>query len=195
MSEKNMEMMKKLLEKKKEQQQQQAAPYGYTSDGLVANKDGSAAGTFTNTKPIDKAFAVKQAAETGDYSGITLEDAQAAYKQAMDAKNWMDATLQMNAGAFSLQARNDTNAMVVAAKNALERLGGTLGGGSGVRKTTATQGSDKFGQAGAGGGGFYKPVTININGTQQTVNVAGDQDAAALQAVLQQLTNNSGRTI
>ncbi len=178
-----------------QQQQQQVAPYGYTSDGFVANKDGSAAGTFTNTKPIDKAFAVKQAAETGDYSGITLEDAQAAYKQAMDAKNWMDATLQMNAGAFSLQARTDTNAMVLASKNALERLGGTPGGGSGVRETTATQGSDKFGQAGAGGGGFYKPVTININGTQQTVNVAGDQDAAALQAVLQQLTNNSGRTI
>lgn len=180
---------------RRQQQQQQAAPYGYTSDGLVANKDGSAAGTFTNTKPIDKAFAVKQAAETGDYSGITLEDAQAAYKQAMEAKNWMDATLQMNAGAFSLQARADTNAMALAAKNALERLGGTVGGGSGVRKTTATQGSDKFGQAGAGGGGFYKPVTINLNGTQQTVNVAGDQDAAALQAVLQQLTNNSGRTI
>lgn len=166
-----------------------------TADGFVANKDGSAAGTFNNNMMIDKAFAVKQAAETGDYSDITLADAQEAYKQAKEAKAFMEATKAMNPGAFSMQAVFATNAMEVAAKNALERLGGTLGGGSGVRKTTATQGSDKFGQAGAGGGGLYKPVTININGTQQTVNVAGDQDAAALQAVLQQLTNNSGRTI
>lgn len=161
-----------------------------TADGFETNADGSAKGTFTNTKPIDKAFAVKQAAETGDYSGITLEDAQAAYKQAMDAKNWMDAALQMNAGAFSLQARTDTNAMVLAAKNALERLGGTVGGGSGIRRTDPT---DK--NAGAQTQRSGTPVTVNLNGSSTLISTSSAQDAAALQALLQQLTNNSGRTL
>ena len=128
---------------------------------------------------IDKAFAVKEAVETGNFSGITLEDAQAAYKQAMDAKNWMDAALQMNPGSFSLQARNDTNAMVTAAKNALERLGGS----------TAGSGARGISQAGR-----TSTVVIKMGGKSTSVNTASDADADALTDMLKQLQNAAGRT-
>lgn len=135
--------------------------------------------TYTNTMMIDKAFAVKEAVETGNFSGITLEDAQAAYKQAMDAKNWMDAALQMNPGSFSLQARNDTNAMVAASKNALERLGGS----------TAGSGASGISQAGR-----TSTVVIKMGGKSTSVNTASDADADALTDMLKQLQNAAGRT-
>lgn len=155
------------------------APYGYTSDGLVANKDGSAAGTFNNNIPIDKAFAVKQAAETGDYSGITLADAQAAYKQALDAQAWMEATIRNNPAGVSYQARTDTMAMVAAAKNAVERLGGS----------TAGSGARGISQAGR-----TSTVVIKMGGKSTSVNTASDADADALTDMLKQLQNAAGRT-
>lgn len=135
--------------------------------------------TYTNTMMIDKAFAVKEAVETGNFDGITLDDAKAAYKQAMDAKNWMDAALQMNPGAFSLQARNDTNGMVTAAKNALERLGGS----------TAGSGARGISQAGR-----TSTVVIKLGGKSTTVNTASDTDADALTDMLKQLQNAAGRS-
>lgn len=155
------------------------APYGYTADGFIANKDGSAAGTFNNNIPIDKAFAVKQAAETGDYSGITLADAQAAYKQALDAQAWMEATIRNNPAGVSYQARTDTMAMVAAAKNALERLGGS----------TAGSGARGISQAGR-----TSTVVIKMGGKSTSVNTASDADADALTDMLKQLQNAAGRT-
>lgn len=155
------------------------APYGYTADGFIANKDGSAAGTFNNNIPIDKAFAVKQAAETGDYSGITLSDAQAAYKQALDAQAWMEATIRNNPAGVSYQARTDTMAMVAAAKNALERLGGS----------TAGSGARGISQAGR-----TSTVVIKMGGKSTSVNTASDADADALTDMLKQLQNAAGRT-
>ena len=150
-----------------------------TSDGFATNADGSAAGSFNNNIPIDKAFAVKEAVATGNFSGITLEDAQAAYKQAMDAKNWMSAAVKMNPGAFSLQARNDTDAMVAASKNALERLGGS----------TAGSGARGISQAGR-----TSTVVIKMGGKSTSVNTASDADADALTDMLKQLQNAAGRT-
>lgn len=150
-----------------------------TSDGFATNADGSAAGTFNNNIPIDKAFAVKEAAETGNYSGITLADAQAAYKQATDAQAWMEATLRNNPAAFSLQARTDTNAMVVAAKNAMERLGGSTAGA---------------GAKGISSAGRTSTVVIKLGGKSTSVNTASDADADALTGMLKQLQETAGRS-
>lgn len=155
------------------------APYGYTADGFIANKDGSAAGTFNNSVPIDKAFAVKQAAETGDYSGITLADAQAAYKQAMDAQAWIEATIRNNPAGVSFQARQDTMGMVNAARSALERLGGS------------TAGSDARGISQAG---RTSTVVIKLGGKSTTVNTASDTDADALTDMLKKLQDFGGRS-
>ncbi|MFC7459796.1 tape measure protein [Hydrogenophaga defluvii] len=43
-------------------------------------------------------------------------------------------------------------------------------------------------------GGTVQPVNININGARSTVNVASASDAAALEGVLRQLTNDAART-
>lgn len=155
------------------------APYGYTADGFIANKDGSAAGTFNNSVPIDKAFAVKQAAETGDYSGITLADAQAAYKQAMDAQAWIEATVRNNPAGVSFQARQDTMGMVNAARSALERLGGS------------TAGADAKGISSAG---RTSTVVIKMGGKSTSVNTASDADADALTGMLKQLQDFGGRS-
>lgn len=150
-----------------------------TSDGFATNADGSAAGSFNNNIPIDKAFAVKQAAETGDYSGITLADAQAAYKQALDAQAWMEATIRNNPAGVSYQARTDTMAMVTAAKNALERLGGS----------TAGSGARGISQAGR-----TSTVVIKMGSKSTAVNTASDADADALTDMLKQLQSAAGRT-
>lgn len=160
-----------------------------TADGFQRNADGSAAGTFRNNVPMDKAFKVMQAVNNSDLSGLTPEEVQQAFQQAKDAKDWMDSL----GPSASLAARRDADGAVAAATRAMEEFGLTPGGGTGVRRDTSANGSEKFGAASPGGGGFYKPVTININGTRQTVNVAGDQDAASLEAVLRQLTNDGAR--
>lgn len=161
-----------------------------TADGFERNADGSTAGTFNNSIPVDKAFKVMQAANRGDFSGLTEEEVRQAFQQAKDAKEWLDS---LSPGSVSLQAKADADGAVSAARTAMEALGLTAGGGSGFRRDPTPSGNGMMGSAAPGGGGFYKPVTININGTRQTVNVAGDQDAASLEQVLRQLTNDAGR--
>lgn len=154
-----------------------------TSDGLETNADGSAKGTFTNTRPIDKAFAAMEAMQKGDTSGFSKEDAQLAVKQAQQSKDWMEAALRLNAGAFSLQAITDTNAMLAASQNVLEQVNARDSGGG---KTGATAG------AAPGQSGIYT-VNVNLGGNKTTVNTASQADANALTAMLRQLESASGR--
>lgn len=97
-------------------------PYGKTSDGQTANKDGSAAGSFNNALPIDQAYSVRQKVERGT---ITLDDAESvrsALQQAKAAKQYLDATQAVSAGSVSVAAINDANAMLTAAQTALRRI-------------------------------------------------------------------------
>lgn len=95
-----------------------------TSDGLLANKDGSAAGTFGGVVPIDKAFSIRQKVERGTLNEGDLADAQTALQQATDAKQFIDATLKSSPGSVSLAAIGDANAMLSAARVALTQIQG-----------------------------------------------------------------------
>lgn len=158
-----------------------------TGDGFATNPDGSAAGTFNNNMPTDMAFKVMQAANRGDYSGLTLEDAKKAYEQARVAKEWIDA---LPAGRASAQAMTDAAGALNAARNALEAIGARDGAGSGIN-AGGVAGRGRSGLPGAGG----TPVNININGRSLgTVNTASDADASSLEEVLRQLANDATRT-
>ena len=93
-------------------------PYGLTSDGLKANKDGSAAGTFGSTLPIDQATKLKRAVETGQSVSMTQAELAAAKKQATDALSFLQEMSKLSAGAVSTKALQDAQALVNATNTA-----------------------------------------------------------------------------
>ncbi len=158
-----------------------------TSDGLLANKDGSAAGSFTNVVPIDKAFAIRQKVERGTLGVGDLDDAQLALKQAIAAKQFIDASVQNSPGSVSTAAIQDANAMLQAARTALERVQALVEAAKSADKGTSTAGAAT--QPG-------KNVTVNINlgGRTSTINVASDADAKALTSMLRGIESAKGVT-
>lgn len=151
-----------------------SAPNGYTSDGFIANKDGSAAGTFNNNLPVDQAFAVLEAVNTGKLSDVTKEQAQAAYKQALAAQNWMEGTMKVNPAAFSFQAQQDTRAMVAAAMAAMDATGGSTGGSK------------------VSGDGRSTTVVVKFGSKSSSVNTASQADADKLADIFKQLESAAG---
>ena len=184
-----------------------------TSDGFKTNKDGSAAGQFESTAPINDAVAISDKLADGTLGAGDLAAAQSAVNQARTSKARLDG---MNQAFVSLDAQNSAQALVRKTEAALARVksiiaaGGTGGGlddlGVGVSVPT-------FGEGNTGDGGLNvtptparnKPVapspspskgarviTINIGGRSTAVKVASDADADALTAILRQLESAAG---
>ena len=169
-------------------------PPKLTSDGLPTNADGSAKGTFNNVIPIDKAFAIRQKVERGTLTAGDLGDAKAALEQATAAKQFIDATSASSPGSVSPQAVQDAQAMLTAAKIALERINGLINSAAQVKASappvTATPITDTAATSGSTG----KTYTVNVNmpNSRSSVNVASEDDAKVLTAILRQLESGKG---
>lgn len=163
-----------------------------TSDGFKTNKDGSAAGTFSNSVPLDQIFALQEKVRN---QTLTLEDeqlARAALKQAQDARAYLDSLKSLNAGAVSLTADRETDGAVVSAKLAVERIESLKQGAAANERNAANSAA----QGGAGqqpqGGSSSRTVNLVFNGRSTPVNVASEQDANNLESVLRSLSQAAG---
>ncbi|GAB3647339.1 tape measure protein [Ramlibacter alkalitolerans] len=96
-----------------------ARPAG-TADGFTKNADGSAAGTFTNTLPVDLADRLMR---TGG-KGMTPEEINAAIQQADAAFRDMQAFTRQNPGASSTEYQQSTTALENAANVARQKQTG-----------------------------------------------------------------------
>nr|WP_315206502.1 phage tail tape measure protein [uncultured Albidiferax sp.] len=93
-----------------------------TSDGQKKNADGSAAGTFGNTLVTTDAFALVEKAKAGKLSASDLEASQAAYKQAQDALQYMQALGRQDPGGQSAAFVESTMALYNSTRAAYERV-------------------------------------------------------------------------
>lgn len=94
-------------------------PYGKTSDGFKANKDGSAAGGFTNTLVTKTAFDLVEKSRAGLLTAADLEMAQEGFRQAQEVMRYIQNT---QAGFASQIARSSSEAIYQGAKSALEKV-------------------------------------------------------------------------
>jgi len=139
------------------------------SDGLEHNRsDGALAGQATNTIPLDKAFAVQQRHGQG-FTSDDIPLLQEAVTQALNAKQFIDATERGTAGSVSSEAHQQTqsllNATQGALKAALEKQA--------QEKASAQQASTAH------------TLTIELpNGTSGTFGMASAGDAAGITAFL-----------
>lgn len=89
-------------------------------DGLSYRKsDGAFAGSATNTVPLDKAMAVEKAGP-GKFGVADIPMLREAVSQALNAKQYLDATRKLSAGVVSTEATSQTQSLVTATKNALD---------------------------------------------------------------------------
>lgn len=139
-------------------------PYGKTSDGLTANQDGAAKGTFNNTLPTDLAYRVKNAVDTGQTISMTQAELNTAKTQARNALNFLQEMSKLSAGAVSVQALQDAQALVNATNTGRVTV-------TDAKASTTTP---------------AKTYTVNINmgGTRTAINTSSDADAQALIAAL-----------
>lgn len=164
-----------------------------TSDGFDTNKDGSAKGTFNNTLPVDQAFKMVEKLNKGQITGADLAAAEAGFKQASDALQWLQA---QKPGSVSLSAWSSTEGLYAGARQALdaaqaaamleERRAKPGGGSSSYGGSTSSYGT--------GGGTTSSPsktIVVNINGKATSVNVASDADAQQLSAILREIENQA----
>lgn len=94
-------------------------PYGKTSDGFKANKDGSAAGGFTNTLVTKTAFDLVEKSRAGLLTAADLEMANEGFRQAQEVMRYIQNT---QAGFASQIARSSSEAIYQGAKSALEQV-------------------------------------------------------------------------
>jgi TP901 family phage tail tape measure protein len=146
-------------------------PYGLTSDGLKANKDGSAAGTSNNTLPIDLAYKIKNASDTGQSVNMTQAELDTAKTQAKNALNFIQEMSKLSAGSVSIQALNDAQALVNATNSGRVNV---------TDKPSSTQSLNSY------------TVNLNINGQNTPVKVASESDAQALIAALKRAQQTAG---
>jgi TP901 family phage tail tape measure protein len=147
-------------------------PYGLTSDGLKANKDGSAAGTFGNMLPTDLASKLKRGIDSGQAVDMTQADYDAAKKQARDALDFLQQMSKLSAGSVSSRAMRDAQALVNATNTARVNI-------------TDKPATDKVTKNPSPTTNKTYTVNINLGGQQTTINTASDADAQALIALLQ----------
>lgn len=166
-----------------------------TSDGFEKNKDGSAKGTFTNNLDTSAAYNLVAKAKAGQLAASDLESAKAAFKQAQDALQYMQAMAQLNPGGQTLDYVQSTQALFVAARTAYEKVQALAN----AQKAPPPSGSSTNGNSPAPGnaGPTNAPntgrnITINLPNFSTNINVSSEQDANNLENLLQQLAQAKG---
>ena len=159
----------------------QQNPYGKTSDGFTANKDGSAAGTFGSSLVVDKAFALTEQAKTGNLSGVSVADAKAAFDQAANAQSYQQKITAQDPGGSSFAFTQSTQALYNSTKAAYERVLAIQAEVDRKAKATATPATATTGTSST------KTVNVVINGVSTAVNVASASDQTALTSIIRQL--------
>lgn len=160
-----------------------------TADGFEKNADGSAKGTFTNMLPVDLAFKLADSIKNNRPSGMTVEEARAAFQQAKNAYEDMQAFLKLNPGAASFEYVNSTTQLYTGARAGLEKVlaesgqGGNIGALPPGAKVASTQ-------AAPAGGGYT--VNVNLNGALTPIHTTSQADADALARLLKQLGTAKG---
>lgn len=158
-----------------------------TADGFKTNKDGSAAGTFNNNLPVDRAFALANG------EAMSIEEAAAAFQQAKNAYEDMQSFARLSPGAASVEYQDSTRALYNSARAQYERMtaaqvGGPKGAPSGSvgGSTSAAPGAAPLARA-------APTKTINIVMGGRTVTASGTPgDMDNLEGMLQQLATGKG---
>lgn len=161
-----------------------------TSDGLKANRDGSAAGTFGNAVPLDQANRLRDATKSGQAINMTSAELAAAKKQATDAYEYIMAMARATPGLVLTQSINDAQALVNAANTARVNITDKPAPApSNPSPTTAAKTTPDFNAAKAA-----KTYTVNIidSGQLRQYSASTDADAQALIKQLQSAKRSSG---
>lgn len=152
-------------------------PYGLTNDGLKANADGSAAGTYTaigGTAGLDALMAKYQA---GTLGASDLAAAQAAYKTVKDGADFIRSMMDANPGSVSSEATQSTNAALRNAQFILDAA------------NSASQSANAPKQDNT-----VRTVNVNIGGVSTAVNVVSQADSDAIVALMRQIETASNRS-
>lgn len=161
---------------------------GLTGDGFKTNKDGSAAGTFTNTAPVDVAFAIAAKQQAGTITAADLADAKTALAQAQT-----NSKIQTQSTGASAEG-------ISSAMNLLQLTTAALDAATGKANQAAAKATTA-----AGPGGVPAPVpapapapapaarTVNFNITFDGQSFGSvpttDAGAGVLQDLINQLSN------
>lgn len=154
---------------------------GHTADGLKANADGSAGGTYTaigGTAGLDALLAKHR---EGTLGASDLAAAQAAYKSAKDGADFILSMKSTNPGAVSTAASQSSSDAVSNAKFILGLVNDAItaaGQSAGAKNGTSTM----------------RTVNVNIGGRTTAVNVASQADSDAIVSLMRQLESASNRT-
>ncbi|RJG00333.1 hypothetical protein D3878_01040 [Noviherbaspirillum sedimenti] len=167
-------------------ERQAAAVENLTSDGFKANADGSAAGQFNNTLPVNQAYAIVEKLRNGELSAADLGAAQAAVRQAKNAQQWIDNASSVNAGAVSVDARTSTEALLREVQRALATVQAMTN-----PKDSAGINSTQPGAAPAPRESV-RTVNINLPNRRASVRVASQADSDTLASVLRGLETAAG---
>jgi len=146
-------------------------PYGLTSDGLSANKDGSVKGTFTNMIPMDQATRLLDANKSGQTVNMTQAEYDTAKKQAKDAYEFMQALAKNSPGAASSEFVQSTTALMIAANTARVNITDKPTSQSNTQATQQNQSSTIQSSA--------KTYTVNLNVDGSRIPASFDTDANA----------------
>lgn len=135
-----------------------------TADGFKKNSDGSASGQFNNNLPVDQAFALANGQITD------LAAAKAAFQQAKNAYDDMQAFTKLNPGASSFEYQQSTTQLYTKARAQLEKL---------------QAGSD------AASGSSSHTVNVNVGGTSTQIGVASAKDGSNLAGLIKVIADAS----
>lgn len=163
-----------------------------TNDNNEKNKDGSAKGTFANTLAVDQAFALVDKNKAGRLTAADLDSAKAAFQQAQNALDYMQAIGKLNPGGQSFEFVQSTQALYVGARTAYEKVQALAQAEKAAGKNTATTASSAVPPSSAGTSQTYL-VKIDLGGGKSyDVNTASANDAQTLISALQNAKRGAG---
>lgn len=173
---------------------QKAAQDQLTSDGFKANADGSAAGSFSNSAPVDKAFNVLDRQRAGTLTAADLADAQAGLAQISAARDLLKSMQELSAGSVNPQTLFQYQVMEQRLKDTVANLQGqaNAGTGTGTADGANASGSSTATQSTTTGSGTTHSVNITLNGKTQTINTSSASDASKLASLLASLEQAAG---
>ncbi|TAG50440.1 MAG: hypothetical protein EAZ30_00010, partial [Betaproteobacteria bacterium] len=163
-----------------------------TNDNNEKNKDGSAKGTFANTLAVDQAFALVDKNKAGRLTAADLDSAKAAFQQAQNALDYMQAIGKLNPGGQSFEFVQSTQALYVGARTAYEKVQALAQAEKAAGKNTATTASSAVPPSSANSSQTYL-VKIDLGGGKSyDVNTASANDAQTLISALQNAKRGAG---